>query len=143
MGIGEHKHNCAECGAPRIENLNCWEQLGILLSWEWEDPELRALHFLTVSSYNLQHPAQFTAEALEGLRQLFIEYLDNELPVAEIRRRVARETAGNKRVLKKEDERKRVSRQWTRTIAEVYIPNQPSGAPGRVREWATSIRNDL
>ena len=74
---------------------------------------------------------------------MFIEYLDNELPVAEIRRRVARETAGNKRVLKKEDERRRVSRQWTRTIAEVYIPNQPSGAPGRVREWATSSRNDL
>ena len=53
---------------------------------------------------NFQHPAQFTEE---GLRRLFIEHLDKELPVEEIWRRVAWETTGNKLVLKKDNERKR------------------------------------
>jgi hypothetical protein len=30
-------------------------------------------YFLTVASYNLQHPAQFTDEAINGLRATFIE----------------------------------------------------------------------
>jgi len=31
---------------------------------------------LTVTTYNLQHPAQFTAAAIDGLRSLFIAHLN-------------------------------------------------------------------
>ena len=51
---------CPECGGPRVNGLTCWEQLGMIGVWEFQDPELMAEHFLTVASYNLQHPAQFT-----------------------------------------------------------------------------------
>ena len=90
---------CPECGAPEVEGFTCWEQLGAILAWEWQDPELAAIHFLTVVSYNLQHPAQFTEPALAGLREQFIAHLDQGVPVSEIRRRVGKAAAGAARVL--------------------------------------------
>ncbi len=134
---------CPECGAPVVDGLTCWEQLGLLIAWEFKDPELQVEHFLTVSSYNLQHPAQFTDEALAGLGAMFVEHLDNGLPVKEIRRRVGKAAAGNTRVLKDESERRPVLRSWSMTIADVYLPGRSEGAAARVRAWAASIRAEL
>jgi hypothetical protein len=134
---------CPECGAPLVDGMTCWEQLGMLLAWESQDPELGAAHFLTVASYNLQHPAQFTDEALAGLRVSFVEHLDTGVAVTELRRRAARAYEGNTRVLKAESERRLVLRSWTMTIADVFLPDRPEGAAGRVRAWASSIRNEL
>jgi hypothetical protein len=135
--------HCRECGAPRVSGMTCWEMLGALIAWESEDPELLAEHFLTVASYNLQHPAQFTAAALTGLRAVFIERLDHGLAVAEIRRRVGKAAAGATRVRKPENERRPELRQWTMTIADVYLPEQPHGVAVRVRAWAAAIRQEL
>ena len=70
--------------------FRAWSSWGRILAWEWQDPELPAVHFLTVASYNLQHPAQFTGPALVGLREQFVAHLDEGVPVTEIRRRVGR-----------------------------------------------------
>jgi hypothetical protein len=134
---------CPECGAPTVDGLTCWEQLGALIAWEYDDPELLAEHFLTVAAYNLQHPAQFTDDAIAGLRIAFRERLDTDLPVAEIRRRNAAEYEGKQRVLRPEAERRPVLRQWPMTIADVYTPEQPEGAAARVRAWAAAIRSEL
>lgn len=134
---------CPECGAPRVDGLDCWGQLGVIIAWEWQDPDLMAQHFLTVASYNLQHHAQFTEGALAGLQQQFIEHLDNGVPVAEIRRRVSNLAEGNINVRKPEAERRPTLRQWSMTIADVYIPEQPTGAADRVKAWAASIREEL
>lgn len=134
---------CPECGASWANGMDCWEQLGWLLGWEADDPELLAEHFVTVSCYNLQHPAQFTDEALAGLCAAFIEHLDHGLPVPEIRRRNARTYEGSKRVRKPEAERRPVLRRWPMTIADVYIPDHPEGAAQRVRDWAAAIRSEL
>ena len=112
-------------------------------AWEFQDPELMAEHFLSVASYNLQHPAQFTDEAIARLRAAFSERVDRGVAVEELRRRVARAYEGNKRVLKHESERKPTLRAWSMTIADVYIPDKPQGAAARVRMRATSIRNEL
>jgi hypothetical protein len=117
--------------------------MGAICAWEWQDPELAAVHFLTVASYNLQHPAQFTAQALVGLREQFIAYLDEGVPVGEIRRRVGRLAAGATRVLKPRAERGPVLRKWLMTVADVYIPEQPEGAADRVKRWAACIRQEL
>ena len=134
---------CPECGAPRVDSLDCWGQLGAIIAWEWQDPELMAQHFLTVASYNLQHPAQFTDEALAGLCQQFIDHLDNGVQVQEIRRRVSSLAEGNTKVLVPEVERHPVVRHWPMTINAVYLPDQPSGAADRVKAWAASIREAL
>jgi hypothetical protein len=134
---------CPECGAPAVDGLSCWEQLGAILAWEWQDPELLAVHFLTVASYNLQHPAQFTDAAIEGLRDAFITHLDQGMPVAMIRRQVAQVAEGSQRVRKVEADRRPLLRAWPMTIADVYLPHQPSGAVDRVRRWAASIRAEI
>src|SRR5215204_3659877 len=129
---------CSECAAPVVSGLSCWGQLGALLAWEVNDPELQAEHFLTVAAYNLQHPAQFTDEALLGLRSAFIDRVDRDVAVEELRRRAARQVEGKTRVLKVVSERRPVLRRWSMTIANVYIPEQPAGAAGRVRAWAAA-----
>jgi hypothetical protein len=102
-----------------------------------------AEHFLTVASYNLQHPAQFTEEALADLRTALIERLDQGVPVQVLRRRAAQRYGGQKRVLRPEAERRPVLRRWRMTIADVYLPAQPQGAAERVRRWAAAIRSEL
>ncbi len=134
---------CRECGAPPVDGMSCWEQLGALLAWEYQDPELRAEHFLTVACYNLQHPAQFTDEAVAGLRSALVEHLDNDVSVKELRRRAASAYEGNKRVLRDEAERRPTLRRWSTTIADVYLPDKPRDAAARVRAWAASIRHEL
>jgi hypothetical protein len=134
---------CPECGAPLLGSLSCSEQFGAVLAWEAHDPELLAEHFLTVACYNLQHPAQFTEEALAGLRAALIDRLDSGVAVEELRRRAARIFNGPKRVLKREAERHPVLRRWPLTIADVYIPDRPQGAAERVRRWAAAIRGEM
>ncbi|HSH02542.1 MAG TPA: DUF5946 family protein [Anaerolineae bacterium] len=135
--------SCLECGASQVDGMGCWEQLGGILAWEWDDPELMRQHFLTVASYNLQHPAQFTEEAIDKLRQLFIEHLDEGVPVYLLRRRVGRDSAGSKRVRRKVADRVMVKRDWQMTVADVYLAGRREGAAVRVREWAESIRREF
>ena len=114
----------------------------MLLSWEWNDPELQAEHFLTVAAYNLQHPAQFTDAALAGLRAALVERLDRGVADKELRRRAARRFEGAARVLRKLAERQPDVRRWPLTIADVYLPDHPAGAAARVRAWAAAIRRE-
>ena len=115
----------------------------MLIGWEFDDPELAAEHFLTVACYNLQHPAQFTDEAIAWLRAALIDRLDNGTPVEELRRRAAIVYGGRKKVLEGEPEREPALRSWSMTIADVYLPNKPGGAADRVRAWARTIRSEM
>jgi hypothetical protein len=135
--------NCSECGALSHDGLTCQERLHRMLALEHSDPELQSLHFLTVAAYNLQHPAQFIAEALEGLRRSFSEYLDNKINTDEIRERANRDYNGPKRVLKPAMERTLILRVWKMTTADVFLPSQPAGTAARVKKWAESLRSEL
>ena len=134
---------CPECGAPLVDGMTCWEQLGGILAWEAQDPELQAVHFLTVATYNLQHPAQFTDEAVAGLRSALIDHLDQGVAVEKLRRRASQAYEGKRRVFKAEAEQRPVLRRWPMTIADVYLPDQPEGAAARVRAWAAAVRSEL
>jgi hypothetical protein len=137
-----HEATCPECGAPRVSDMTCWKMLGALLAREYDDPELRAEHFLTVACYNLQQPAQLSEATLAGLRAVLVERLDHGLEIAEIRR-VGKAAAGAARVLKRETERQPILRQWAMTIADVCLPDQPQAAAERVRAWAAVIRREI
>lgn len=132
---------CAECGAPQSP-LTCRARLELLLAWEVDDDALRGLHFLTVASYNLQHPAPFTDEARTGLEQAFRGYLDGRLTIADIRRQAAG-VDGAVRVRRRSDEVRPQWRRWPMTIDAVAVPGQPAHAPARVRAWAEAIRDTL
>src|SRR5687768_7247108 len=105
-------NTCPECGAPVVDGMGCWEQLGGILAWEAHDPELVAVHFLTVASWNLQHPAQFNDDVIAGLRTSFKEHLEQGTPVQAIRRRNARKYNGSTRVMRPAAERQPRLRSW-------------------------------
>jgi hypothetical protein len=88
---------CNECGAPHLHGMNCWEMLGGLLAWEAHDPALLAEHFLSVASYNIQHPAQFVDTAIIQLQNGFIGYLDGSMGHDHRRCLRARSTGGRRR----------------------------------------------
>jgi hypothetical protein len=134
---------CIECGALLRDGISCWDQFGALLSREADDPELLAEHYLTVATYNLQHPAQFTKGALADLRAAFIEHLDHGLPVTKIRRRMGKAFKGQRPVLRPEGERRPRPRVWSMTISDVYVPETLEGSAARVREWAQQVRDEL
>jgi hypothetical protein len=116
--------------------------LGLIITWEFDDPDLQREHFLTVASYNLQHPAQFTDAALAGLWSVYVDHIDHNLSIAQIRKRVGLASKGATRVLKPPTERRLILRHWTVTIRDVYHSGQPQGAADRVRAWASSIRQE-
>lgn len=132
---------CAECGAPQAL-LTCRARLELLLAWEADDEALRGLHFLTVASYNLQHPAAFTDEARTGLEEAFRGYLDGRLTIADIRRQAAG-INGAVRVRRPRNEERPERRRWPMTIDAVAVPGEPAHAAARVRAWAESIRDTL
>ena len=134
---------CPECGAATVDGVACRGQFETVLAWEQYDEELAREHFLTVASYNLQHPSTFTREALDGLRESLLSHLDGTLPVQHIRRRMRALFDGPRRVLVRESERTVVPRRWRMTVADVYAGARPEGAAGRVRAWAASLREDL
>jgi hypothetical protein len=117
--------------------------LAVILGWEGADPELFHLHFFTVACFNFQHPAQFTDEALAGLKAGIREVMDGAAPVSSIRRRAARAFEGKRRVLKPEADRHPVRAEWEYTIKDVYAAGRPAGAAQRVRHWAELIQKRL
>lgn len=136
--LGAACGECPECGAAQVP-LTCQQRLELLLAWEVDDEELRAQHFLTVASFNLQHPAAFTEDAIAGLEQALQGYLDGRLAIADIRRRASHAT----RVHRPRDEVRPRRRSWPKTIDAVAVPEQPGGAAKRVRAWAESIRGSI
>jgi hypothetical protein len=140
---GSAVDRCPECGAPNPPGASCFEMFGVLLAREAEDPELLAEHFFTVACYNLQHPAQFTDDAIAELRQAVIDRLDHGTPVAVLRKRASAAYEGSRRVLRRPGERRVVARRWPMTIADVCTMEDLSGAAGRVKQWAASIRSQL
>ena len=112
--------------------------LAEVIGWEWGYPELGAKHFLTVASYNLQHPDQFTDDAIEQLRAAFIQHLEEDVPVDHIRRMQARRYNGTKRVSKPVSDH-HLLRSWPMTIADVYREGR-TGSADRVVVWTKTIR---
>ncbi|HEU5432490.1 MAG TPA: DUF5946 family protein [Thermomicrobiales bacterium] len=134
--------SCPECGATPVDGVGCRGMLGRLLAWEVDDPELAAAHFLTVASYNVQHPAWFTDDAITGLRSMLVDALDRHAPPSALRRRAGRMFAGKSRVRRDPSERQPVLRRWDTTVHDVVAPG-PVGAAMRVRAWASAIRREL
>ncbi len=134
---------CPECGAQTPPDLSCRDMLAAILGWEGADPELFILHFFTVACFNLQHPAQFTDEALAGLITGFRKVMDGIAPVSSVRRQAARAFEGKRRVLKPEADRDPVRAEWEFTIKDVYAGGRSTGAAPRVRHWAEVIRSRL
>ena len=134
--------NCPECGAMSHDGLTCQERLHRILVLERADPELQALHFLTVAAYSIQHPTQFADDAILGLRKSFSDYLDGRITIEDIKQR-NRVYNGPKRVLKSAFASIPILRCWKMTTADVFLPADPEGTASRVKQWTQSIKGEL
>ncbi|NJO82516.1 MAG: hypothetical protein HC828_06610 [Blastochloris sp.] len=134
---------CPECGAAHNDGLTCEARFHLLLAWEAQDAALQQVHFLTVASYNLQHPAMFQPAALAGLRSAFRAYLRDGVPISAVRAAMRPSVDGATKVLRPIAERQPVLRTWPMTIADVTLPDQPAGAAERVQAWAQAILHVL
>lgn len=137
---------CLECGGRLADGLSCRAQLDDILAMESLDPALQALHFYSVSAYNMQHPSSFVPEAYGILKDMFIEAVDKEWGPPETRGEMRRRMAdfdGSRKVVKPDGEREIVLRAWPMTIADARVPGDPRGTAERVKAWAASVRKEL
>ena len=137
---------CPECGALPLGGKRCNDVLMDLLALESLSPELQALHYYNVASYNIQHPAAFDPEAYAIMRMAFIDAVDGGWDARDARRELKRRLApfdGPRKVLRPENERVIVPHAWRMTIADVVVADDPAATAARVIEWAKSVRMDL
>lgn len=125
-----------------MDGLACQNMFEALLAWEWLDPELGGVHFLTVSSYLLQHPASLADDALLAIRAALVAVQDGHSTVDQVRERHSRQFAGAQRVRRPPGEIQPQVRAWSITIADVYTAGQ-QGAAARVKNWARSIAAEI
>lgn len=135
---------CMKCGAPTRDGLTCHQQYERILALEYQDPGgVGALHHLTVLCYVVQHPNQYSSEALAWASNMLEAILEFGLSGAEVRRR-ARE------VFAPEARQWRVTRslrptgslsepiRWRMTVADVAF-GDPAGHTQRVLRWAQAV----
>ena len=138
---------CGECGAPLDAGRACRDYFNDLLGLEWQvpgGPGGRA-HFLAVASYNLQHPSQFTAVMLSGLRQTLSDVLSGRATIADALARARTVTDGATRVERRPgdaDHPLEWPRRWPMTVRDVCdVP--ASRYLDQVHAWATAVDASL
>ena len=78
---------CTECGARWAAQDNCTEKFHRFLALEFTDPDYGAVHHLTVPTYMLQHPSRFSLTGWQAMRELLVQFLDDDLSPAAVRAR--------------------------------------------------------
>ena len=139
---------CEECGAMLEEGRTCRDYFHDLLALEWQVPggPGHRGHFLAVSSYNLQHPSQFTAAMLKGLRRTFADVLAGRATIDDARARAREALEGPRRATRRPGEALEEigpwPEQWPMTIRDVC--NAPvSSYLEQVQKWAVAVDTAL
>ncbi|MEX0868191.1 MAG: DUF5946 family protein [Nitriliruptoraceae bacterium] len=134
---------CDECGTLERDGQCCRQQWGELLALEFSDVRAGSVHFLTVASYQLQHPASFPLQP-EALRDLVAALRDAVIDgrdVTSVRDAMQRRYDGSRPVAATAGDVV-AQRRWTRTVADVSPPD-PAGHVERVIRWAAAVVDDL
>lgn len=73
-----HDRKCPECGSLLDDVAECRDYLNEMIRWDFEDfIGVGKVHHLTVLSYNLQHPSQYSPQGLEDAKASLQEFLIN------------------------------------------------------------------
>jgi len=120
-----------------------------MLVHEFEHPRsFGAVHHLTVACYNVQHPAGFTAQALEWMRASLRSAVTTGEPPQEWRRRAHAQFSGkdNPKVTRKPGEAPPTPQldepHWSMTAADIPLDNPEVYVAG-VQAWSRVIVADL
>ncbi len=139
MERNEQARRCPECGAALTGYADCQAIFESFLELEFTDPDYGQVHMLTVACFMIQH-GRYGDEALKWIERQLRAYLEEGLPVEQIRKQGARQTGQAERTWK-------VTRQpeapllpkiaWSMTIADVAANYRDAGSYCElVRQWA-------
>jgi|SRR5579871_2122543 len=97
----ETNQRCPECGAVWRDDLTCQDHFHQALSWESEYPDqTRAVHYLLVLCYYLQHPHLYSPQGLEEATRLLVAFVEQQVTPQEMRRRLSGAVDSGKRAWK-------------------------------------------
>jgi hypothetical protein len=130
---------CPQCGA-----IGCKEKYGEILALEFEQPTVfGAVHHITVTCYNLQHPDTFTDEALAWMRSTLRDIVEKGLTGPELLKRTRGAFRGDARVKRHAAHAEAPALvKWSMTVADVRTDSSEIYVED-IKAWAKSILKDL
>jgi hypothetical protein len=140
---------CPDCGADIPDGENCHGKFEQLLAHEYAFPQaFGTVHHMTVAAYSLQHPRDYSRDALKLWRVILAESLDGLTTPTQFLERARAQFSGGLRVREKGAlPPPEWPHAWPVTVLDVLVPpGEVPDAEGhivRVKRWAASIRETL
>jgi hypothetical protein len=136
--------HCPRCGAVPRDGKSCLDKYHEILALEFQDPSyFGAVHHITVTCYNIQHPDYFSDEALAWMRSTLRSAIEDGLTPAEmlkLARKNAAEGGKIRRMAPPESPPGRT--RWSMTVMDVRKDSAAIYVQD-IRAWAKSILDDL
>lgn len=115
-----------------------------MLALEFQDPTIfGAVHHITVTCYNLQHPDFFSEEALAWMRSSLRAVIEDGLSSAELLKRARTMPVNGMKVRRRTSPvRTRARTQWSMTVMDIRTDGA-SVYTKDIMSWAKSIMEDI
>lgn len=129
-------YQCPDCGANHTGDNTCQSLFDEFLVLEFTDPGYGAVHLLTVACFMIQH-GRYSDPGLAWIERQLYAYLEEGIPVSQIRRQANIEADQNNRnwkVVRQPDEPPLPEILWSMTIADVAAGYRDAAS---YREWIT------
>jgi len=135
---------CHQCGAVSQNGKTCIEKYHEMLALEFQDPTIfGAVHHITVTCYNLQHPDFFSEEALAWMRSSLRAVIEDGLSSAELLKRARTMPVNGMKVRRRTSPvRTRARTQWSMTVMDIRTDGA-SVYTKDIMSWAKSIMEDI
>lgn len=134
-------NTCPECGALVTAELSCQSVFDECLAKEFANAGFGAVHHLTVAAYMLQHSSKLSRDGWLSMRQLLREFLVENKPPAEVRRK-NKSVVDNSRRTWKITSRDGLAiidnLPWTKTILDVRLDIAENYCAD-ISEWARAV----
>jgi len=137
-------HSCHQCGAVPRNGRTCLEKYHEMLALEFQDPTVfGAVHHITVTCYNLQHPDFFSEEALTWMRSSLRAVIEDGLSSAELLKKARTMPVNGIKVRRRTSPvRARMGTQWSMTVMDIRTEGA-SVYTKDIASWAKSILEDI
>ena len=138
--------SCPSCGGKYQDDGSCQTVFDEFIAREFSDPAYGAVHFLTVSSYMIQH-GQYSDQALVWIEKQLRNYFEKGFSADQIRLQAdkdANQAKRNWKVTRRMDEPAQEKIAWSITILDVarHKRNAESYCAW-VQRWARSTLNEM
>lgn len=138
--------HCPVCGAACSEGETCIDHFHMMGYWELEYL-LYDVHHLMVACYYMQHPHLYSPEALDGMKKMLVQFVEEGVMPQEMRREISGKVNSSVRKYKIAGTAESFGKyehpvQWKMTVADVIAAGIDNYYDS-VRKWAVSMLESL